>query len=265
MNRLGKLAAAALLTPVTSQAEAKDAGATAPVIAERCTVQMSSPRLTKLATDFNSELSHALESTPQEINELERDAALEFAKTAEKLDFKGIRLAMAQLDKKVVLEDEDSIRDASTKLADLSAKINTMTQVLDLHSQRSLAGNYDPMGFIFTDQDVIARDVPEVFATFEKKGLACPSNVQSYVVQHGEFPGAGDLITTLVKSEDVEPEKSLLPEAPNLGPDLNASKLKTPKALFLESKDSVLRNLDRQESRAQKLVKYIREKYSKSN
>ncbi len=269
MNGLGRLAAAGLLATVATGADAKpseqkDAGATVPLVAERCRIEVSYPKLQKLTTDFNRELSAALQVTKAETQGLERTLALEFAKTVAGLDFAGLEREIKKVEREVVLEDEQSIVESFEKLKRLKAQIAEMSNVLDPHSEISGAGLYDTVGFVTTEADVISRDVPDTFAKYGKKGIDCPPEVESYVVKHGAFPGAGDVATTLISGADTQAE-TLLPEAVDLSAAANASsELRTLKALFTAELSALRIAFERERFRANRLQQDIQTKYSSS-
>lgn len=268
MNGLGRLAAAGLLATVATQAEAKtpamdNAGATVPLVAERCRIDVSYPKLETLAAGFNWELSSALQVTNEEMLGLQRTTALEFAKTVAELDFAGIEREITKVGKEVVLEDEQSIAESFERLKRLKAEIAEISKVMDPHSVRNGAELYDTVGFVASEEDVISRDVPEIFTKYGKKGINCPPEVEAYVVKHGAFPSAGDVDTTLMTGADTQAE-TLLPEAVDLSAANGSNELKTQKALFLAELSSVRRNFAIEQFRAERLLKDIRTRYSSS-
>lgn len=269
MSRFGRLAATAALLTAT-QAEAKDtnvpdAGATAPLIAERCNVNISSPKLTSLADRFNAELTSAIIVTTDDKEEYERQSKLDFAKTLKKFDFTNLKRQIDRLQRQVEnLEDERAVKDATEKLTDIKGRIKEISKQMDTHSVLNSAGTYDSVAVYFTpnDDDVIKKDVAKVFAKYEKKGVECPSEVQNYIVKFKEFPDASDLSSALVVNADTESQNDHSATVPDLSSGAEKSEFKTPKAQFQGEIDKVNRMLSVQESRAERLREDIMSKYS---
>ncbi len=256
-----KILAPLLSIGFAGPAMAKDAGMTAPLLAEHCKVEISAGQLSEESAKFSAGVNSALDVSQDEIKADEKKIALEYLKKVQSLSYAKMKANFAKLQKNTNLENGDSINFASKELETLAAELEKADALLNEHSVLNVVGAYDLADFTPTANEVKRKELNKLFEDERKKGIDCGPDVEAYLLQNGKFPGVGLLAKRLLENIDGPELPQILTEAEAFGRDTETNDLETEKAKFVSDSEKLRRKLLVSEMRAIRIEQLIRTDY----